>query len=61
MGVRLWIHVFMATGLITGSIAYAQGDTVSVRTSTHVEVWSTSPDPFRRFVQQGSIEDRGLG
>ncbi len=61
MGVRLWIHALMATGLITGSTAYAQGERVPVRSSTQGAVWSTSPDAFRRFVQQGSIEDRGLG
>jgi len=60
MRVPLWIHGLMVTGLVMGSIANAQADQVPVRSSTQGAVWSTSTDSFRRFVQQGSISDRGL-
>lgn len=56
----LWIHGLIAIGLITGSIAQAQEGMVPVRSSTQGAVWSTSSASFRRFIQQGSIADRGL-
>ena len=61
MRVRLWIHGWMAAWLIIGSIPYARADKVPVRSSTQGAVWSTSSESFQRFVQQGSIADRGMG
>jgi len=61
MVTRVLIPVLLASSLLAGSMAYAAGDNVPVRSSTQGAVWSTSSDSFRAFIQQGVVADRGLG